>query len=423
MIPAELNYDIHDKELLAIVSAFRVWRAYLEGAKHTVTVKTDHKNLTFFTTTKELTRRQARWAEILAQYDFRIIHCKGTENGQADALSRRPDYEVDTKAAESAILKRNEDGSISYNKQILAATIELKDDELLDQLRETTKNDQAMQDLLEDSMTNDKLTQDDTGLVYMHGLIYVPMALREEVIRRHHNLPTHGHTGTEKTMEQISRNYYFPNMRRKVMHYIRQCDTCQRNKPARHAPYGELQQADVPTRPWEWITMDFITKLPESEGHDMIMVVVDRLTKYAYMIPTTERISANQMANLLLRYVFANHGTPSKITSDRDKLFTSNMWQSFADLMGIEHRLSTAYHPQTNGQTERVNQTLEQYLDATSTTSRMTGQGCYPWLNLHTTMQSTRPRTKRHFSRIMGIIPQSSVNQLATKQSQNQPGF
>jgi transposase InsO family protein len=108
--------------------------------------------------------------------------------------------------------------------------------------------------------------------------------------------------------------------------------------------------------------MDFITKLPVSEGNDMIMVVVDRLTKYAYMIPTTERIDARTMATLLLRHVFANHGTPSKITSDRDKLFTSNMWQSFADLIGIEHRLSTAYHPQTNGQTERVNQTLEQYL-------------------------------------------------------------
>jgi IS30 family transposase len=120
--------------------------------------------------------------------------------------------------------------------------------------------------------------------------------------------------------------------------------------------------AEVPKQPWEWIIMDFITKLPISEGNDMIIVVVDRLTKYAYMIPTTETIDARQIANLLLRYVFTNHGTPSKITSDRDKLFTSNMWQSLADQLGIEHRLSTAYYPQTNGQTERVNQTLEQYL-------------------------------------------------------------
>jgi hypothetical protein len=94
LIQAELNYDIHDKELLAIVVAFKVWRVYLEGAKHTIIMKTDHKNLTFFMTTKELTRRQARWAETLLQFDFKIVHCKGTENGQADALSRRLDYEI-----------------------------------------------------------------------------------------------------------------------------------------------------------------------------------------------------------------------------------------------------------------------------------------------------------------------------------------
>ena len=358
MIPAELNYDVHDKELLAIVSAFQVWRAYLEGAKHTVTVRTDHKNLTFFTTTKVLTRRQARWAETLAQYDFRIEHCKGTENSQADALSRRPDYEIGTKAAEPAVLRQNSDGTISYNKQILAATVELKDDEFLQQIKDALEKDTINQ-LVE---KGGKLTKDEDGLLHMHGLIYVPAKLRNEVIKRHHDDVTHGHPGVEKTIEQISRNYYFPNMWRKVRFYIRVCETCQRNKPARHAPYGEMQLSETPDKPWQWITMDFITKLPVSEGHDMIMVIVDRLTKYAYMIPTTETIDAEQMANIVLRHVVANHGMPSKITSDRDKLFTSNMWQSFADQMGIELRLSTAYHPQTNGQTERVNQTLKQYL-------------------------------------------------------------
>lgn len=362
MIPAELNYDVHDKELLAIVSAFQVWRAYLEGAKHTVTVKSDHKNLTFFTTTKVLTRRQARWAETLAQYDFRIEHCKGTENSQADALSRRPDYELGTKAAEPAVLRQNPDGTISYNKQILAATIEVRNDDFLQQVREEQKKDTTSKAILDGEVKNDNFTADDTGLVYAHGLIYVPNKLRNEIIKRHHDDLTHGHMGVEKTVEHVSRNYYFPNMNRKVRFYIQGCDTCQRNKPARHAPYGELQLSETPTKPWEWITMDFITKLPVSDKHDMIMVVVDRLTKYAYMIPTTETINAEQMANILLRHVIANHGMPSKITSDRDKLFTSKMWQSFADLVGIELRLSTAYHPQTNGQTERVNQTVKQYL-------------------------------------------------------------
>ena len=362
MIPAELNYDVHDKELLAIVSAFQVWRAYLEGAKHTVTVRTDHHNLTYFTTTKKLTRRQARWAETLAQYDFKIVHCKGTENTVADALSRRPDYEIGTKEAAPAILTTNEEGDIVYNHQILAATTELQDDGWLERIKEAMTEDEAIQRILQSGLREEHMAQNDTGLVLVHGLVYVPRSLQEEIIKAHHNEPTQGHFGIEKTMEKISRNYYIPSMHRKVKNYIRQCDSCQRNKPARHAPYGAMRTPETPTRPWEWITMDFITKLPVSEGNDMIMVVVDRLTKYAYMIPTTERIDARAMANLLLRYVFANHGTPSKITSDRDKLFTSNMWQSLADLIGIEHRLSTAYHPQTNGQTERVNQTLEQYL-------------------------------------------------------------
>jgi hypothetical protein len=361
MIPAELNYDIHDKELLAIVSAFQVWRAYLEGAKHTVTVRTDHHNLTFFTTTKKLTRRQARWAEILAQYDFKIVHCKGTENSVADALSRRADYEIGTKEAEPAILRTDDQGNIVYNQQILAATSEIEDNEWLQQLKEATAQDEGLQRILGDTQRNES-TQLDNGLLLIHGLIYIPRTLQKEVIRRHHDMPTHGHMGIEKTMEHISRNYYMQNLHRKVRNYIRECDTCQRDKPARHSPYGELQLSEVPTKPFEWITMDFITKLPESNECDMIMVIVDRLTKFTYMIPTTETITAEIMGNILFRYVFSVHGAPRKITSDRDKLFTSKLWQSLADQIGIEHRLSTAYHPQTNGQTERTNQTLEQYL-------------------------------------------------------------
>jgi hypothetical protein len=357
MIPAELNYDIHDKELLAIVSAFQTWRAYLEGAKHTVTVRTDHHNLTYFTTTKKLTRRQARWAETLAQYDFKIVHCKGTENAVADALSRRPDYELGTKEAVPAILTTDSEGHIIYNHQILAATSELQNDEWLEKIRVNTETDESLQKVLGNNTALVK-----NGLVHVHGLVYVPRNLQNEIIQLNHDEPTQGHLGIEKTIEKITRNYYIPALHRKVKNYIRQCDSCQRNKSSRHAPYGGMELAEVPKQPWEWITMDFITKLPISEGNDMIMVVVDRLTKYAYMIPTTETIDARQMANLLLRYVFTNHGTPTKITSDRDKLFTSNMWQSLADQLGIEHRLSTAYHPQTNGQTERVNQTLEQYL-------------------------------------------------------------
>jgi hypothetical protein len=362
LIQAELNYDIHDKELLAIVVAFKVWRVYLEGAKHTITVKTDHKNLTFFTTTKELTRRQARWAETLSQYDFKIVHCKGTENGQADALSRRPDYELQGKTIEPAILKQQQDGSLTYNHHTLAATIELHEDPLIQKIIEATKGDKIIQEMLENSAENENLTTDDRGLVYLRNLVYIPDCMRNEVIKRHHDDPMHGHMGTEKTAELISRNYYFPNMRRKVQSYIQQCETCIRDKPARHQPYGKLQSPEVPKRPWEWVTVDFVGPLPMSKGSDYLMVVTDRLTKYIHLIPTNTKMTAPQLAPLFMGHIVMNHRMPKYITSDRDKLFTSKFWASLTDLMGIERRLTTAYHPQANGQTERTNQTVEQYL-------------------------------------------------------------
>ena len=362
LVQAELNYDIHDKELLAIVVAFKTWRVYLEGARHTVLVKTDHKNLTFFTTTKELTRRQARWAEILSQYDFKIVHCKGNENGQADALSRRPDYEIKDKTINPAILRTNEDGTISYNHQVLAATMHASNELLEKKIAEETRKDKMIQDMIENSAENDKLTTDDNGLAYLHNLIYVPKSMRNEIIRIHHDTPLHGHTGTEKTTEQIARNYYFPSLRKIVQEYVKNCEVCIQDKAARHQPYGKMQSPDAPTHPWEWVTIDFITQLPNSRGYASITVVTDRLTKYIHLVPSKGNMNAAEMAQIFLKHVITNHGMPQKITSDRDKLFTSKFWTTLTNLMGIEHRLTTAYHPQTNGQTERTNQTIEQYL-------------------------------------------------------------
>jgi transposase InsO family protein len=123
-----------------------------------------------------------------------------------------------------------------------------------------------------------------------------------------------------------------------------------------------MQSPETPKKPWEWITIDFVGPLPESKGYDYLMTVTDRLTKFIHLIPTTTTMTASQLASLLMGHVIVNHGMPRYITSDRDKLFTSKFWQSLMDLMGIEQRLTTAYHPQANGQTERTNQTVEQYL-------------------------------------------------------------
>ena len=169
-------------------------------------------------------------------------------------------------------------------------------------------------------------------------------------------------------MELIKRHYEFPNMRDKVGKFIKNCVSCQQNKHSTHAKYGEAQAMEPPTAPWTNITMDFVTQLPSSKdpvtgyNYDSIFVVVDRFTKYAEMIPFRHSYTAEQLAHVFKDRIIRYHGIPESIISDRDKLFTSNYWTTLLAAIGTKKKLSTAYHPQTDGQTERVNQTMETYL-------------------------------------------------------------
>lgn len=343
LTPAELNYDIHDKELMAIVAAFEEWSTWLQGPKYPVTVFSDHLNLTSFLTTKKLNRRQVRWAEELAIYNFKIVHCKGTENGAADALSRRDDYMEHDKPTYDAVLRKNPDGSLEYNHPRLATIT-----------------------IIEDKW--EKRIQDCGPQFWDKGRLEVPEELQTELIKEKHAAIAHGHQGVEKTLERISRNYYFPGMRRKVEAILKDCLQCGLNKSSRHRPYGLLQPLTPPAGPWQSITMDFIVKLPESTEPgtgricDSVLVVVCRLTKYAYFLPLKESITAEDLAYEILRSIVSRHGMPKEIISDRDKLFTSKFWNSLISRLGCKLKLSTSFHPQTDGQTERANQTLEQYL-------------------------------------------------------------
>ena len=311
---------------------------------------------------KELTQRQARWAEVLSQYDFWIIHCKGNENGQADTLSQWPDYEIKEWTPNPVILRLNEDGLIGYNQQILAVIFHIENNALKKKIIEETKKDKMIQEMLEESINNNKITTSNNRIIFMHNLIYIPKSMRQEIISMHHNSPVHRHIRTEKTAEQIARNYYFPNLMKNVQHYIKNCKTCIRDKATRHQPYSKMQSPDAPTYPWEWITVDFITQLPPAQNYNSITVIMDRLTKYIHLVPSKGTMTTADMAQIFLKHVITNHGMPQKITLDRDKLFMSKFWETLTKLMGIDHQLTTAYHLQANGQTEWMNQTIEQYL-------------------------------------------------------------
>jgi len=368
MIPAELNYEIHDKELLAIVEAFREWRVYLEGPKYPVKVYTDHKNLLYFTTTKVLNRRQVRWSETLANYNYEILYTKGKDNAKADALSRRADHFRDVKPQEQSILRENPNGSLTYNHATIAATFTISDQDQERQIIKSYIKDRLAQEIKKNPTKYPSFEVQDSGLILYKGLVYVANQSRGTILRRYHEESPHGHQGIEKTLERISRTFYFPGMNKAVRQFIADCDLCWKTKHSRHKPYGEMQSPKSPEGAWKAIALDFVTKLPLSMDpmtkvkYDSILVITDRLTKYAYFIPYLESSNAEDLAYTFLRVIFANHGMPETIISDRDKLFTSKFWKSLMDQLGTKHKLSTAYHPQTDGQTERINQVLEQYL-------------------------------------------------------------
>ena len=177
-----------------------------------------------------------------------------------------------------------------------------------------------------------------------------------------HDSKTSGHLGQAKTLEIVSRDYFWPRMRQFINEYIRTCDTCARNKTPRHLPHGQLHPLPIPASPWESVSMDYIVELPPSNAHDALYVCVDRFTKMAHFCPTKSNVTAEQTAQLYLQHMFKNHGLPGNIVSDRGTQFTSKFTRRLLELCEIKSNKSTAFHPQSDGQTERVNQVLEQYL-------------------------------------------------------------
>jgi transposase InsO family protein len=508
LAPAEANYETHDAELLAIVAAFKQWRHYLEGSAHTVTVLTDHNNLQYFMTTKELNSRQARWAEKLARFDFVIQHRPGKSN-PADAPSRRPDYEMSEverasialptlknllskqdPAVTNAVRQKSEGSANILEEEELASAkpvllqrlqrvlnlavepkrssgrappidigwsanlnvrtvtqkstdagkspggarecrqlspgempvlMNLNDHSIADaeqsgrlkpsaganycsdcvprsvivaamgtrtayDVSNKTMHELILECQRRDAFVDSKIQAlsslsktkvagstkgwrvDAAGLLRKHDKIYVPgaSALREEILQRCHDDPLAGHFGIERTALLVKRSYIWPTLMRDVQDYIATCNVCQRTKVKRHRPYGELSSLPIPKRPWQEITMDFITGLPASRRgdgvYDSVLVVVDRFTKMARYLPCRKTIDAEELAELFIGSIVKDFGLPSGIVSDRGSVFTSKFWSTLCWILRIKRKLSTAFHPQTDGQTERQNQTLEQYL-------------------------------------------------------------
>lgn len=361
----EQNYTVCDKELLAIVEAFRQWRAYTEGAAQRIDVYCDHRNLQYFRTTQVLSRRQTRWSEALAGFDFQILHKEGSAMGKPDALTRRYDYRLGARAGDKKARHLFKPGQFACAVE-LAAT---EEDDLTSHLRDAQAQDETCKKLLatapEYAEGSKRQYAIRDGLLTKRGRIVVPdvHSLKLDVLDSLHDGRVNAHPGQKKTFAMVSRHYDFPGMRNFVNVYVRGCHGCTRDKSTHHKRYGKLQPLPIPDRPWQSISMDAIVKLPLSSGCDSILTVVDRFSKMAHFIPFKEQgFDAPALARLFQHHIFRLHGVPADIVSDRGATFNSKFWRAFTSGLGTKCNFSTAFHPQTDGQTERVNQIVEQYL-------------------------------------------------------------
>lgn len=314
--PSEINYPVYDKELLAIRDSFATWRHYLQGACHAVRVITDHKNLEHFKSAKVMNRRHARWSLFFTEFDFTIEYRKGELNIVSDALSRKEELHDKNNQPVEFLLPRS---SLHIN------AIRHRPSEAENYVADTTE--------------------------------------RIRIMQQYHCSKWGGHFGVRKTMEAIRRQHVWPGMKADLEQFVAACPTCARCKKPRQKSQGLLHPLPIPTGAWKSVSLDFISGLPRTKyGYDTCLVVVDRGTKMAHFIPCYSTITAAGTADLFLRHIFRLHGLPDDIVSDRGPQFISKVWKSLWAAMEVDDKRSTAFHPQTDGQTERVNQVLECYL-------------------------------------------------------------
>ena len=362
----EINYKIYDKELLAIIKAFEESQPMLEGASLPIKILTDHRNLQYFMTTKQLSCRQARWSKYLLRFNFVIQFWPGKLGGKPNALTRRSsDFPKEgdkrIKQMQQTVLKaHNLDPAIKSNLDLVVksnidpiATLSmtstslalnldstsnpkstfnisadtvaepivaptntiLKDEEAtLDQLLNCAYEkdpipSRVLELLAQGANYSKDLTIADCSVVnrrlHYRGLLYVPNyhALQMHLCRIHHDTPVASHLGIGNIYKLLHRNYYWPDMQRFVRRYVCHCHVCKRSKGSRFKKQGVLQPLLVPKQRWQHISIDLVTGIPKAQGCDAILNVVDRLSKERYYIGTTKKLNAEGLANLFLKHV------------------------------------------------------------------------------------------------------------------------
>ncbi|GJT69501.1 putative reverse transcriptase domain-containing protein [Tanacetum coccineum] len=341
----EKNYTTHDLELGVVVFALKTWRHYLYGMK--CVVFTDHKSLQHILDQKELNMRQHKWLELLSDYDCEIRYHPGKVNVVAGALSRKERIK-----------------SLRIRALVMTIGLNLPVEILKAQNEARKEENYGTEDLC--GMIN-KLEPHADGTLYLNGRNWIPNLgiLRGVIMHETHKSKYTIHHGSDKMYQDLKKLYWWSNMKVESATYVNKCLTCAKVKAEYQKPSGLLVQPVILVWKWENITMDFVTKLPKTLiGQDTIWVIVDRLTKSAHFLPMKENDSMEKLTRQYLKEVVSKHGVPVSIISDQDGRFTSQFWQSLNKALGTQLDMSTAYQPQTDGQSERTIQTLEDMLRA-----------------------------------------------------------
>uniref|UniRef100_A0A8C6VZ26 Gypsy retrotransposon integrase-like protein 1 n=1 Tax=Nothobranchius furzeri TaxID=105023 RepID=A0A8C6VZ26_NOTFU len=383
---AEQNYDVGDRELLAIKLALEEWRHWLEGAEHPIIIWTDHKNLAYLKEAKRLNPRQSRWSLFFSRFTFIISFRPGSKNVKPDALSRQ--YASDKDTQPTTILPAScIVGAIAWditNKVLEAQRLE-----------------------------------PDPGTGPPHKT-YVPSSTRGSLIHWAHTAKFSIHPGLGRTLALIRRTFWWPSMYKDVKEYISACQVCARSKSSHQAPQGLLHPLPVPPRPWSHIALDFVTGLPPSKGFTCILTVVDRFSKACHLVPLKSLPSSAETANLLIKHVFRLHGIPSEILSDRGPQFVARVWTEFATHLGAWVSLTSGFHPQTNGQCERLNQELEAMLRCVCSSNPSSWSSQLPWMeyahNAHVSSSTGQSPFEVSLGYQPPLFPSDSVSPITVPQ-------
>nr|KYP46452.1 Retrotransposable element Tf2 [Cajanus cajan] len=325
--------------MLAVTEAIKKWRQYLIG--HYFQIITDQKSLKSLLTQAVHTPEQQKWAIKFLGYHFDILYRPGSQNLVADTLSRpepQPSILLHISSPVPLFLQPWQ----QYFK---------------------TTGQELVHKLLQKDNGQDLFTFRN-GLLYFKERLFVPdfADFRLQLLREFHCTPVAGHSGLKPTVCRLAAVFYWPNLYSDTRKFIRECPTCQHNKYMPTKKFGLLQPLKTANRVWEDISMDFITHLPKSLGHSTIWVVCDRLTKFAHFIALPAHFTAPQLARRFMVEIFKIHGFPKSIVSDRDPLFVSSFWRELFRAQGTTLAFSSAYHPQSDGQSEVLNRCLEAYL-------------------------------------------------------------